>query len=454
MKRYDMFFGTLQFYDTICQFVFEDYKLHIDVSNTDLVKSLFSQEHPDLATNCLFGKIATETETVFFSFKKNAYDSTINIGHLVASRITIYVDYYLVLKKPLPLSNLFIQFHNDSFQKWLGLYPKFIFEMGSLEKTNIVLENSTLECKSNFAFGGKRYVAYPSYKINNSIVEYKFSSYLEIECCDNMTYDSLFELSNLVLKIIRFSFYRYYVDLGEVIITQKITVEGGTYRQEVGKLFFRYDKKPIEPIRMTHLYDYGFFKWIDLYKYLNCLVAFIETNSIYLFNLPEKRLDRFRTDIASVSTISAAFECEFSYFFPKYVSTKINDKEYIDLKNKLMAMEKSKKQTTLVNNMIKYYFSQPTLAEKAKYALEQFGDVIKVFKLDKELNLKQISKCFKMVRNKIDHGDLTIIIDSETANTFYYFRILILCMQLSRMGVDKDKLSEMIKPVLSLDYNR
>ena len=98
MKRYDMFFGTLQFYDTICQFVFEDYKLHIDVSNTDLVKSLFSQEHPDLATNCLFGKIATETETVFFSFKKNAYDSTINIGHLVASRITIYVDYYLVLK--------------------------------------------------------------------------------------------------------------------------------------------------------------------------------------------------------------------------------------------------------------------------------------------------------------------------------------------------------------------
>ena len=326
--------------------------------------------------------------------------------------------------------------------------------MDNLEDIKIALEKSTIDCKSDFEYQGNKYTASPSYRFTNSIVEYRFSSFLEITCHDRMTFDSIHQLCKLILSLVRFFFYRFYVDLGDIVIRQNTIVQGGTHKIEVGRFFFKYERKEIEPIKMTHIFDYGFFKWMDIYKYLGNLVRLIENELIYLFYLPEKRFDRFKTDYPSVSSISAAFEREFSLLYPNFKSPKMEDDDYIDLKTKLSQMDKTKKQKDLVNSFVKNNLEAPSLLERASFALNEFKDVLDSLKIEKKLNLKETAICFRDTRNRINHGDLSFAINHDIANVFYYFRIVVLCIQLIRIGVPKEKLTAIIKPVLCIDYNR
>ena len=253
---------------------------------------------------------------------------------------------------------------------------------------------------------------------------------------------------------IYYVFYRYYVSLGDVSLRYPVTIDGKTYYEEFGRFFLRYDEREIEPINLGKVCDYGFIRWLDFYDYLSKLVYFIENNCIYLFHLPEKRIDRFRTDFASISTISAAFECEFSRCFDKYETVKKTDCNYIELKDKLQALDTNDDQKSILKNIFGGFFDNPSLKERAEFAFEKFSVVLNSFNQDEKYDVTNIAKIFKDVRNSIDHGDLRFSIDDDTANIFYYLRIIILCMQLTRLGYSEDKLKAVIWPVLSIDCNR
>lgn len=453
MKDFKRFTGTIDFYGEKCQFVFDSYKLTIEVSSFKNINPFSNEE--ELPADNLVGSIATEPYYAYFAFDKHAYSANFSSKGFSASNIVIYVKYYFVLNKPFISISTKIQLRNNSFQKWLGVYPKYSNDKNPfLVPDKITIKEDTCDLVSSFKYKGLNYKIKPGYVIKSSQVHYNFISTLEIECLSVMNFESIYDLCSLLVKVLRFFFYRYYVSLGDIVLQSPIQIDGKTYNEEFGRFFFKYEESEIEPIDLGKLFDFGFIKWEDFYKHLPKLISNIENNHIYLFHFPEKRMERFRTDFASISTISAAFECEFSRCFKRFETFKKSDANYIDLKEKILAIDATDKQKSIISNILGIYFDSPSLQERAEYALDIYSNVLEEFKQEDKLDLKNIANIFKKTRNKIDHGDLRFAIDDETANAFYYLRIVVLCMQLTRIGVKKEELAGIIRPVLSIEYNK
>lgn len=453
MKNYKSFTGTVEFNGEKCQFVFNDYKLTIEVSSFNGIDPFSTNK--ELPIDNLIGAIATEPHFVYFAFDKSAYTANFSSRGYSAFNVVVYIKYYCVLNRPFFGKGITIQFRNNSFQKWLGVYPKYLNKDNPLSVPNVIaIKNDTLNISSSFTYRGLRYIAKPDYSITSSQVHFDFVSILGVECVDEVDYESIYSLCILLVKVVRFFFYRYFISLGDISLRSPVNIDGKTYYEEIGRFFFRYEEREIEPIDLGKYLDFGFIRWEDFSAYLPELIKRIENNQIYLYHFPEKRIDRFRTDFPLISTVSAAFECEFSRCFSKYETFKKTDINYLELKNKISIIEINDNQRDIIANILSNYFDNPSLQERAEYALGYFSEVLDEFKQEKKLNIKRIAQVFRNTRNKIDHGDLRFSIDDEIANTFYYLRITVLCMQLLCLGVEKEKMVPIIKPVLSIDCNK
>ena len=449
---YYHFTGELSVEGENCQFIFDNYKLVIELRDHRNIISFSKLK--ELPFETLTGTIATEPNLVLFFFNRTAYGYNFIQKGFSSFNLIIHVDYYCVLNKPFNGEQIKIQFNNNSFEKMTGVYPQFHNDDPFKVPNKVSILDKNINCSSSFIYKGLKYKVNPFYTLNSSQTHFDFTSTIEVECYDMMNYLSIYDLCQLFVKVLRFIYYRYYVSLGLVSIKNKVILEGETYYDEVGKFYFRYDEKEIEKINLDNVFDYGFIKWIDFYKHLPSLIDLIENNRIYLYHLPEKRKERFRTDYASISTVSAAFECEFSRCFDKYETLKKKDKNYLDLKEKLRKLDINKSQKSIVKNIIGNYLESTSLCEKAEYAFAYFTKVLEIFSLDAELTTKNAVKIFRDVRNKIDHGDLNLLIDNDTANVFYYMRIIVLCMQLITIGVPMENIDSIIRPVLGIDYNK
>lgn len=452
MEDYLHFAGTVKLNDRDYQFVFDNYKLIIEVENFKDIDPISTDR--ELPFDNLYGSIATKPNYVFFSFNKKSFSGSFSSYGFAAFNIVIYVNYFCILKKPFVSTDIKIQFSNNSFQKMVGIYPSFLNDEPTKIPNQIRIENDNVQCSSAFSYKKLKYSISPGYSINSSVTHFDFKSTFDIKCDSEMDYSAIYDLCLLFIQVLRFIYYRYNVSLGDITIKHKTVIKDQTYYEELGRFFFKYDEKEIEPIELGKFTDFGFVLWKDLYTYLPTLIDLIEQNEIYLFHLPERRIERFRTDFASISTVSAAFECEFSRCFTSFESSKKNDDDYCKLKNKVSKIGSNDKQMSIISNIIGIYFESPSLQERSEFALHYFKSVLEEFKVEETLNISEIAKTFKDTRNKIDHGDLKFRIDNKIANTFYYLRIVVLCMQLTRMNLPMEKLANVIRPVLSIDCNK
>ena len=130
------------------------------------------------------------------------------------------------------------------------------------------------------------------------------------------------------------------------------------------------------------------------------------------------------------------------------------DDNIISFKNKIQSLDLTKEEKEIRNIFSDNFFSNPTLKERGNYAFDYFKNIIELHKEENDLDLKRIVDTFKNTRNRIDHGDLKFKLDSQIAIAFYYLRIVILCMQLKRLKINKKSITEITKLVLGKKYNR
>lgn len=449
---YSSFGGVLTLDGEQCPFIFNNFVLTIELQS----KNHFADfKQNKLNFDSIYGKISNEPKMVFFHFGNCYYGSSVSFSEFLSFNITITVDYYVVLDKTMPNNNISLSFENNSFQKWLDVYPVYKSDQPFELANKIEVKRDSINKKSDFVYKKKRYSIGPSYSINQSQTHFDFTSFLNIECFDFTDFDEIYDLCKAVLTFVKYSFYRSRVNLGVIKIKHKVSLEEGKFFSEpIGLFFFNYNKVDIETIDLDSFADFGFIPWSSLYKHFQNLISFIEAGIIYLHHIPENKSDRFFVDLSDVSLLSAAFEFEFKYCFSEFLSAKINDENYLSLEQMLRKLKTNPKQKEILDNIFGIYFKTPSLSERAEHALKHFESVIDEVFPNKNVSLKDSVQVFKRTRNSIDHGDPTFEITNEVATVFYFIRIVVLCMQLTRLGFEHENLSSIIKPVLSLDCNK
>ena len=204
-----------------------------------------------------------------------------------------------------------------------------------------------------------------------------------------------------------------------------------------------YARRPIEPIDLDSLIDYGFIPWKCIHSYIPALVSCIDRNDLFLNHLPDRKAERFMVSFVSIPSDAAAFEYEFGRRFKGYETEKKRDPKYLEVRRKLDGLELSEEGKDMLNDFVRRYFDYPSLREKAEFAIENYRDVIepllKLFSMS-TADTEQIAKNFKNGRNKTDHGSTTLKISFPIAKSYIVIRAIIACMQLERIGMERDKI--------------
>ena len=133
-----------------------------------------------------------------------------------------------------------------------------------------------------------------------------------------MEYNDLYRISLVVIKIMRFCFYRKYIDAGEIDICCKKDDNSEIGYKKIGSLMINYPRQPIEPIELNSLFDYGFIPWRYIYSHMPSLVYCFEKNDIFLNHLPDRKADRCLVSFVSIPSDAAAFEYKFKKMEPDY----------------------------------------------------------------------------------------------------------------------------------------
>lgn len=447
------FSGVLNFKEKLCPFTFDNFKLRIDVDRFPNDNPFSNNEK--LGISYLEGKITNNPYQIFFEIVDSNYGVKFSSNGFSSITITVSVKFYLILKRPFQSDRLIISFKNNSFQKWLETYLVYKPDLDNLTNTNINVVHEHQFGTKEFLYKNKKYSIDTNYTFNISRTKIDFTTMLVIQCCSLMHYSDLYDVCMFVRRFIEFCFYRSSVSLGDIEIHRIANiVDGKKQTESIGFLFINYNETPIEPIKLDDIFDYGFIKWADICDVIDSFSDLIDKDKLYLYHLPKTRSGRFYVGYSDISLLSAAFEFEFLSLFSNYESKKMKDDSCKELKNTLLKLACNNKQKEMISNIVGVFFDTPSFYERLSFAFEKYKNVILEFLPEMFKTPEEIGKTIRLTRNKIDHGDLTFTITPEIANAFYCLRILILCIQLERLGISEDKLNEIIKPVLATNYNR
>ena len=448
MNNLETIHGTVKINNVDCGFTLENFMLKVELQSGINLNINKLGKREDLPFSMLEGNIHNQAKIILMYFETNGYGFNFVYKHLSTENLVIPVKYYLILEDLFDGKNLSIKYINDSFEKWLGLYPVHKFENVEDKVTDLVtLSYKPCEYKEKFTLSNKEYEIHPNVSTRGNLFSFNHRVCLEVNCLNAIEVEEIFNISKLVMRMVAYSFYRSSISLGDIEIFKK--KDGVSSR--VGTFYFNYNEKEIEPIDLNKLNDYGFILWNKLYKIIPSLMALLGSNEIFILNLPERRKDRFRCSVVDIPKDAAAFEYEFNKTFPDFKTSNLTDETHISLHEKIWNIDLTKDEKSLLH-ATDYLFQISSLKEKAMYALNEFGEIVDGY--TKNLCHEEIANLFRKARNDVDHGNIDLNISQDTAMAFYAIKIVIMCMQLKRMDVAKDAMDEIIRPVFSFEYNK
>lgn len=440
------FSGTIVINQKQYSYSFENFLLKIEWD------SLVETNVGESPWEILKGSVANEPYLALF-FLGPIQRTTLKSKGYSSYSVQIAVYYYVILKTEY-CGKTMLKFKNKEFAKWLGVFPKHnvnLFEEKC--KDSVEIPRVKKEQTAFFEYNKKHFEVFPVADLSYSPFDFHYMPSLAIQCHDLMDYSDLFDISRIVIDIIRFCFFRNSVDVGEICICCKKDESSPIGFEEVGSLYLNYHQREFEHIELNSLVDYGFIPWGLVFSHISSLVSCLERNDIFLYHLQEKKADRFFVNLASISSDASAFEYEFHVLFKNFQTAKKADKKYTDLRDKLETIELSEESNSILSDIISRYFDSPSLKEKAEYAIEQFSGILEPFFKFVEIkkaSSKQIASDFCLGRNKVNHGSNSLRLSYGVTQACLVIRAIVICMQLRRIGMDENE----IKSSLAFLFDR
>lgn len=350
--------------------------------------------------------------------------------------------------------NLKISFRNNEFQKWLDVYPLYFSDDHIKIPNKIKIKQKSCNRVAHVNLGNKHFLVKPNYFVSISYVNYHFDCSLDFECLNDMEPNDVFEVVNVFYKSLKFIFYRTKVDMGCIDLSSKTLFEGKSYFLKIGEVIPNLEINSFEHMDLKLIQQYGFVPWELLFKRYNSLLNLIKNDDIYVYNLPETRLGKFSTSLPSIFATSAAFECEFNKCYPNFKTFKLKSLPHKGVYRKINELDFTDKQKEVKDGLLSNFY-YPSLGERFTFAINYFSDfLINLNYGEKNLDINEIIEDFKKTRNTVDHGKLPVKITELNADTFYYARVLVYCMQLKRLNFSKKDIKKTILLVFSYRNNR
>ena len=449
MSNFSNIYGTVKINDIDCGFTLEKFTLKIELQDGVELNINKFDNSVKLPFEMLEGNIHNQAKLIRMYFNNYGYGFSSAYKNISTENLIIPLRYYVILEDVCSGEDISIKFINNSFEKWIGIYPIHNYKnLGDKMLDEVTLSYKPCSLKSNFYVNNKEYAIHPDVSSKGNMFSFNHKVCLKVDCLNTTDFEDIFNISKIIMKLVAYCYYRSDISLGVIEIVKK---NKNNITSKVGDFYFNYNEAEIERIDLNKLNDFGFIPWSCFYKHVPHLVGLLEQNELFLYNLPQRRKERFRCSIVDISKDAAAFEYEFNKTFPDYKTCNLEDETHLSLHEKIWKIELDKEERSLLH-ATDYLFNSPSFKEKTLYALHVFGNIISEY-LNGMTN-EQIAKEFKDARNNADHGNMELSISDDTARVFYIIRIVIMSMQLKRMQVPDDEIPNLIRPVFSLDYNR
>lgn len=431
----EAFSGIVEIEGKQVSYTFEDFVIIIEDS------SFFAYDGWKTPWKSLRGYVSNKPNMVYFSLGSIRRKS-VNVGGFSSFPIYISVQYYVILNREYDDNHVMLKYKNKDFAKWLSLYPVYSI---SQDNQSFVI-NSKLTKKldsltSNVEVSNKHYKFIPTVDAHYSPTYFDYTPSLTIECLDKVEFDDLYSLTTIVLQLIQYCFLRLFVDLGDIEILCKNSEQDRFVT--TGSLHINYRRHAIEYIDLNSITDFGFIPWRLINGVLQTLIKSLENKELYLNNLYERKDDRYVITFSTISSDSAAFEYEFGKRFKEYKTIKLKDQVYIGLKKKIESIRLNKQEKGILKDCVSRFFDYPSLREKAESAINQYYDIIEkcqYFKTLTNKSSKAIANAFIEGRNLVDHGSKNLVISQDIIKSFFIIRVVIICMQLERLGMERDNI--------------
>ena len=129
--------------------------------------------------------------------------------------------YYLVLEEEYSGETM-LKFKNKEFARWLGLFPIHKPKITDDRfEDSIVLNREIKEQSVQIEYEKKRYELLPTVDLSYSFFSFNYLPSLTVKCRDAMEYNDLYRISLAIIQIMKFCFYRKFIDAGEIDICCK-----------------------------------------------------------------------------------------------------------------------------------------------------------------------------------------------------------------------------------------
>lgn len=462
------FSGTLNFEEIECPFEYGDGLLNFDVNDSNLFKKYFKFEGPiHLESEVLAGKISGTNKTIHFYINADNCGFSFQQGMLTNFKITTSVISYAVVENEFVCNHVKVTFENKKFAKWLGIFKQDDFinikETNGMIESNYKINLNSTKSTSEFEFRGYSIKFSAGYRLAGSINVNVFPT-LDFEITKEPRFTEGFpdikpitleDLTALIfdfIKFLKFSFQTDNVEPGGISIAfQTYNHQKEITWLKICNLYLPGIKHTMYEPNLNKTTDNPFIPWSYIIKNANKIFDFIQNDDIALYHLPENIDLRHMHSRKTISQDFSAFEFEFKQLFSGFKSQEYETEDFKECNKQLKKVSRNFAHNgniqQRINNLISN-FNNPPLREKLSFASSEFSNLLKPF-----LGNKQIDKIIEIIlkmRNPITHGDVGVVLDTETANSFFYLRLLILSMQLKRVGFGDQEIKKSIKNIFEI----
>ena len=254
------------------------------------------------------------------------------------------------------------------------------------------------------------------------------------------------------VDFLKFSFQTENVEPGNIDVSfQTYNEQGKEIWSKMYDLYLPGIKKTMYDPDINKFTDKPFIPWASIIEKADIIFHLIENDGLALYHLPENVDLRHMHSRKTISQDFSAFEFEFKKLYPDFKSKESQTDEFKECIKQIEKVKDNFKDNENIKNSINNLlsnFANPPLKEKLNFAVLEFDKLLRKFL--QESDMEKVIKRILLKRNPITHGDAGVVLDVETANSFFYLRLLILAMQLKRIGFNDDEIKISLKNIFGV----